>query len=337
MIKYIGSKRLLVEDIYKASKTYPTATSVVDLFSGTSRVGFFFRQKGLRVFANDYNEYAYTIAQCYIQADKEKVEKNAIKLIKELNKISGKAGYFTETFCIKSRYFQPKNGKRVDAIREEIERKSLYPELKAVLLVSLMEGADRVDSTVGVQMAYIKKWATRSYNDLELRVPSLLPQSKYGKSYAYMLDASEAVRKIKADIFYIDPPYNQHSYLGNYHIWETLIKWDKPKFYGIACKREECKIRKSDYNSKRKIHEAFDDIIVNLNTKLIVVSFNNEGFITKKEMEKILSQRGKVLIYEKEYKRYVGAQIGIYNHNGEKVGKVSHLKNKEYIYVVKVS
>jgi adenine-specific DNA-methyltransferase len=35
-----------------------------------------------------------------------------------------------------------------------------------------------------------------------------------------------------------------------------------------------------------------------------------------------------------DYKRYVGAQIGIYNPRGEKVGRVSHLRNKELLYIV---
>ena len=89
--------------------------------------------------------------------------KNPPKIIHELNALPGQAGYFTETFCERSRFFQPKNGARIDAIREFIESKDFEPELKAVLLVSLMEAADRVDSTTtGVQMAYLKKWAARS-------------------------------------------------------------------------------------------------------------------------------------------------------------------------------
>lgn len=336
-VKYLGSKRKLLPEIIKQLHVLPDAKSVLDLFSGTSRVGQAFKREGYQVFSNDHNAYAFTLAKCYVQADKGKWEDQASKLIKELNCLKGSSGYFTETFCRKSRYFQPKNGARVDAIREEILRKGLPPELEAIALVSLLEAADRVDSTAGVQMAYLKQWAARAHNDLELRVPVLIPRAAHGKSRAFQMEALDAVKKLEADVLYLDPPYNQHSYLGNYHIWETLVLWDKPEVYGIACKRIDCKDRKSPFNSKLRYKQAFSDIIHAASPKLIIVSFSNEGYWDREDMEKLLSTKGEVIIQEIDYKRYVGAQIGIYNLEGKKVGKVSHTGNKEYLYIVKTS
>jgi len=334
MIKYIGSKRTLVPLICEVIESIPQVQSVLDLFSGTSRVGHALKKRGFQVHANDHNAYAATLATCYVQADREDVLDDAKRLILELNRLPGRPGYFTETFCIKSRYFQPKNGERIDAIREEIARKCLDPELEAVLLVSLMEAADRVDSTTGVQMAYLKQWAPRSYEDLELRVPDVLPRARAGRGSAHRLDALEAITRLSADVAYIDPPYNQHSYLGNYHIWETLVLWDKPPVYGRACKRIDCRKRKSSFNSREQAGLAMRTIIEKVQAKHLVVSFNNEGFFTKDEMIEMLSARGEVIVIEQDYKRYVGAQIGIYNPRGEKVGKVSHLHNTEYLFVV---
>jgi adenine-specific DNA-methyltransferase len=272
--------------------------------------------------------------ECTVQADRERVEKRASKLIAELNRLPGKAGYFTETFCIRSRFFQPKNGERVDAIREEIERKGLDPELRAVLLTSLMEAADRVDSTTGLQMAYLKSWAPRAYNDLALRVPALLPRARNGPGEAFQLDALQAAADFTADCVYLDPPYNQHSYLSNYHIWESLVLWDKPPVYGVACKRKECRKRRSAFNSKRAFRETFERLLSRVQSSFLVVSFNNEGFIAREEMVQLLGSRGQVAVVEVDYDRYVGARIGIYNPSGVKVGKVSHLRNKEYLFVV---
>ena len=157
---------------------------------------------------------------------------------------------------MKSRFFQPKNGERIDAIREAIARRGLDPELEAVMLVSLMEAADRVDSTTGLQMAYLKEWAPRAHNDLELRLPDVLPRAAHGKGCATCLDAQEAARTLEADVAYLDPPYNQHSYLGNYHIWESLVRWDKPEVYGVACKRVDVKERRSIFNSRPKSADA---------------------------------------------------------------------------------
>ncbi len=334
MIKYLGSKRLLVERIVDCIKQL-SVRRVFDVFSGTSRVGHALKAQGYQVFANDHNRYAHCLAQCYVEADAEKLKAASEKLVREFNELAGKPGYFTETFCVKARYFQPHNGARVDAIREAIAKKGLEPDLEAVLLTSLMEAADRVDSTTGVQMAFLKQWAARSYNELTLRVPELLPSAKHGAGRALNLDALEAAQEVHADLAYIDPPYNQHSYLGNYHVWESLVRWDKPEAYGIAQKRSDVRTRKSAYNSKRFAMQAFQTLIDQVHAKYLLVSFNDEGYFDRETLERMLSSRGRAEVIEMPFKRYVGAQIGIYNPRGEKVGKISHLKNREYLYLVK--
>jgi len=334
VIKYIGSKRTLIPQIVRVVRALPAARCVVDLFSGTCRVGHALKASGYRVLANDHNAYAEILARCYVQADREEVHGDATRLVKEFNRLKGSPGYFTETFCVKSRFFQPKNGERVDAIREEIARKAFEPELEAVMLVSLMEAADRVDSTTGLQMAYLKDWAPRSHKDLELRVPNVLRRAKFGKGEAYRLDAVEAASRLEGDVAYLDPPYNQHSYLSNYHIWETLVLWDKPEVYGVACKRVDCRARKSQFNQRADIESALRSVVEAVKAPVLMVSFNNEGFVSREAMERLLGEAGQVIVLENDYKRYVGAQIGIYNPRGEKVGKVSHLRNKEYLYLV---
>jgi adenine-specific DNA-methyltransferase len=191
-----------------------------------------------------------------------------------------------------------------------------------------------VDSTTGIQMAYLKKWAPRAYNPLELRVPQILPRAPAGKSIAHQMDATEAVECLSADVAYIDPPYNQHKYLGNYHIWESLVLWDKPEVYGIACKRVDCRTRFSAFNSKVGAREAMRRVIQGVKARYMVVSFSNEGYFTRQEMEEILKTRGEVRVMEQEFRRYIGARIGIYSPTGNKVGNVSHVTNTEYVYVV---
>ena len=334
MIKYLGSKRTLLPLIGGVVAALKDAHTAIDLFSGTSRVGHALKRAGLRVVANDLNAYAATLARCYVQADLDDVAHDARLLIAEFNALPGRPGYVTDTFCEQSRFFQPKNGARIDAIREAIVDKGLPPELEAVCLVSLMEAADRVDSTCGVQMAYLKQWSRRAHHDLTLRLPELLPRPERGRCLALHHDAIDVVNDLSADVIYLDPPYNQHSYLGNYHVWESLVLWDKPAVYGKACKRVDNLERKSAFNRKTTIEAAVKDIVRLVDARLLLVSFSNEGYISREAMEALLAERGPVHVIATDYQRYVGARIGIHGPGGDVVGAISHLRNLEYLYIV---
>ena len=331
MIKYIGSKRKLVAELLQLVAALPRVHGVLDLFSGTARVGRALRAAGYTVTANDHNMYAFTLANCYVAADGERLVPEARRRLAELNGLPGTPGYFTRTFCEDARYFQPKNGARIDAIREAIAERPLEPELEALLLVSLMEAADRVDSTVGLQMAYLKQWAARAHNDLELRLPELVAGPK---GRALMLDATACARLGGHDVVYIDPPYNQHKYLNNYHVWESLVRWDKPEVYGVARKRVDCQSYTSDYNSRVRIHAALRELIDTLDARYLIVSFNDEGYVNESDMRAILARRGPVAVLRVDFQRYVGAKIGIYNPAGVKTGTIGKLQNKELIFVV---
>src|SRR5262247_1213585 len=275
MIKYLGSKGVLLPRILELIEPLRGVRTVLDVFSGTSRVAHALKRRGYRVHANDHNAYAATLAACYVQADRRRWHEPASRLIAELERVPGRAGWFTETFCVRSRYLQPENGARVDAIRERIASLSLESELEAIALVSLMEAADRVDSTVGVQMAYLKRWAPRSFQPLALRVPELLD----GEGSASCLEARVAAERFPADLAYLDPPYNQHSYLGNYHVWESLVRWDKPDVYGVAMKRVDVRERPSDFNRRGAIAAALDAVLAAVQARHLIVSFSDEGYL----------------------------------------------------------
>lgn len=339
MIKYLGSKRVLLPAIVDAvTRPHPRGPvcSVLDLFSGTSRVGHALKRAGLRVIANDHTAYAHTLATCYVQADHERTARDAERLLAELARLPGRAGFFTETYCERSRYLHPRNGERVDAIRDEIERLGVEQELRAVLLTALIEAADRVDSTVGLQMAFLKSWAPRALRPLELRMPELLPRAGAGPGAAHALDAREAAGAFEADVAYLDPPYNQHAFLANYHVWETLARWDRPGVYGTACKREDCRTRRSDFNSRVRCGAALRDVVSRLRVRRLVVSFSADGFLGATELGAILATRGPVRVEAHEHPRYVGARIGIYNPRGERVGTPGRLRTTEYVYTVEV-
>lgn len=332
MIKYLGSKKRLVPvlgDLFSKSG----ASTALDLFAGTTRVAQEFKRRGGVVTAVDLSRYSKVFADCWIATDADSVnERELTDALRHLSSLPGDPGYFTDTFCVQSRFFQPKNGARVDAIRDVLETEYRGSPLFPILLTSLILAADRVDSTTGVQMAYVKQWADRSFNDLELRVPDLLP----GAGVAIQGDAVELAPSLGPfDLAYLDPPYNQHRYFSNYHIWETLVAWDRPEHYGVACKRIDNRddSTKSRFNEKRNIASAFRSVIKSLDAETLVISYNNESWVSQEELLDMCSQFEEVQLLAFDSKRYVGAQIGIYNPSGEKVGKVSHLRNHEWVVV----
>ena len=334
MIKYLGSKRTLV-GVLGAIAEAVEAQTAVDLFTGTTRVAQELKRRGLTVTATDVATYSQVLSDCYIATDARQVDEQELdRELERLNAVPGEPGYFTETFCEASRFFQPKNGARVDAIRNLLETDYRHSPLYPVLLTSLMLAADRVDSTTGLQMAYLKQWAPRAHNDLELRRPGLLP----GAGHTVAGDVMTTVDHLApADLVYLDPPYNQHRYFTNYHIWETLVRWDAPEHYGIACKRLDSRDAetKSVFNVKREMPAALASVIRRTQGDVVVVSYNDESWITAEQMTRSLRDAGHedVRIVAFDSKRYVGAQIGIFNPAGEKVGRVSRLRNVEHLFV----
>ncbi|MEP6815069.1 MAG: DNA adenine methylase, partial [Marmoricola sp.] len=217
MIKYLGSKRLRVPVLGRIAEASGSRTAL-DLFTGTTRVAQEFKRHGLDVTAVDVATYAEVLGGCYIGTDADTLSRDELAdALDRLNRLKGHRGYVTRTFCEQSRYFRPENGRRIDAVREAIEDHAGTP-LHPVLLTSLLLAADRVDSTTGLQMAYLKQWSPRSAQPLTLVEPALLP----GPGRAVRGDATSLVDELPAvDLAYLDPPYNQHRYFTNYHVWET--------------------------------------------------------------------------------------------------------------------
>ncbi|HUF98183.1 MAG TPA: DNA adenine methylase [Ilumatobacter sp.] len=332
MIKYLGSKRRLVPALAEMCRR-SGANTALDLFTGTTRVAQAFKQQGALVTAVDVARYSEVFAQTYIEADQTTVDLAALDTaLTELNALPGEPGYFTSTFCIESRFFQPHNGARVDAIRDAIARDHAGSPLEPILLTSLLLAADRVDSTTGLQMAYVKQWAKRASNHLELRMPHLLP----GTGSAVRGDAVTTAATLGSfDLAYLDPPYNQHRYFTNYHIWETLVAWDHPEYYGVACKRIDARDddTKSVFNRKREMPAALAATIGSVDAEVVIVSYNDESWVSLDDLRDMASIHGDVVALAFDSKRYVGAQIGIHNPQGVRVGEVNRTRNLEYMLV----
>jgi adenine-specific DNA-methyltransferase len=327
VIKYLGSKRLLAPLIGDAAEALG-ARSAADLFAGTTRVGQALRRRGITVLSTDPASYSEDFGIAYLEAgDRGRLP----RLLAELRAAEPMRGYVTRTFCEDARYFHPDNGMRIDGIRAAIDRLDVDRHERGLLLTSLIEAADRVDSTVGVQMAYLKRWAPRALRPLELREPEQVPGPP---GSAVRRDANHLAGELGGiDVAYLDPPYNQHSYFSNYHVWETLHRGDQPDHYGVACKRADCRTTKSAYNSRRGAATALAELVGRTAATWILLSFSDESYHDLRDVRALLAERGHVGAVAVGSKRYVGATIGIHNPQGQRVGTVSHVRNTEVLFV----
>jgi adenine-specific DNA-methyltransferase len=170
-------------------------------------------------------------------------------------------------------------------------------------------------------------------------MPDVLSRPAAGACEGHQIDALElcAARSADADIVYLDPPYNQHSYLGNYHVWESLVRWDRPEVYGVAMKRTEVRERWSPFNRRGTIAAALREVVARVRARWLVVSFSDEGYLAPAAVRALLAERGRVRVARIPHRRYIGAAIGIYNPRGEKVGTPGPRTNRECLFVVEVA
>lgn len=262
------------------------------------------------------------------------------RVIAYLNGLPGVKGFIYENYSpsgtkskkYQRQFFTDSNAMKIDAIREKIQEwldlQMIMEEEFYVLLVSLIDEADYVANMSGTYGAFLKIWRSVALNHLTLKVPELILSDK--EHEIYLEDANKLVRKIEADILYIDPPYNRRQYASNFHLPETIARWDNPPIYGKTGLRPYDNQR-SDYNCTTKALSAFRDLIEHARARYICVSYNDEGIIPQQDMYRVLSARGRVAFYQQPYRRFRTESDHEHRHYKRKDDRVA-----EYLYVVKV-
>lgn len=323
--RYLGSKQKMLSFINNVVKENTNEINVVaDIFGGTGVVADLFRSQGKKVIVNDILTSNYVSYETWF--GNEDVDRNKIhNIIKRLNLLEGFSGYVTQNFG--NKYFSLDNAKKIDAIREEIENIDFVNgREKAFLLTSLLYAMDKVANTVGHFDAYRKRMD--SYKPLVLRVPDI---NKNRGNRIFNEDANNLVRKIKADLVYIDTPYNSRGYESAYHVLENVIEWKKPEVEGVARKAINRKEKSSEY-TKVRAPQAFEDLIMHIDARYILVSYNNmakkgnarsNAKISNKEIISILEKRGEVQTFDTEFNVFTTGKSRIKDH-------------KELLYLCKI-
>lgn len=342
-VKLIGSKRKLTDYIKNmiASECGQINTAI-DVFTGTTRVAQALRSENISVTTSDLSWASEAYAQTFVHNGDNR---HLAPLIAQLNNITPEADWLTKYYCdvLSSdgkggivKVWQERNGMKADAIRNHIETLSIEPWEKMTLITSLIFALDKVDNTVGLQQAYLKEWCTRSHNELVLTLPALIwnpdtePTPVTGQHFVG--DALK-IQYPSADLAYLDPPYSPHSYSTYYHIWDSIVRWDKPGVDLKTNRREDRCARNDKYdntnesawNRKAQALKAFDDLILRLDTKYVLVSYSSDSLVPIQDLIALCETHGKVTVERIDYKRHIMCKIGMMGDDKDIIEKNQEL------------
>jgi len=343
-MRFIGNKENLVEKIYQIMQSKKiSGNSIFDFFAGTTNVGKFFKKLDFQVYSSDLLYFSYILQRTYIQNNQnltfDKLLKNInIKsrslfttplnlVVEHLNNSEISEGFIYQNYTpegtadleLPRMYFNNENGKIIDTIRQQIENWKTHELIDEdeyfTLLACLIETVPFYANVSGIYAAFHKQWDPRAVKKLKLRPVETVKNKK--QNFSYNDNSVNLLEKIKADIFYLDPPYNQRQYAPNYHLMETIAKYDNPVIKGVSGMRNYENQKSLFCNSETGLQELHK-IAENGKFKTLILSYNTEGIMPKTKIVSILEQFGSVELVEFDYLRFKS------NNNGES-------KHKKYI------
>lgn len=355
-IKYVGSKlKLLPAILSLAHKT--KAQTILDGFSGTTRVSQAFAQRGYTVLCNDSAVWSEVFGTCYLLGGKQ--GRNYRELIERLNAVPPRDGWFTEHYggdsnggCSiqndgRKKPWQKHNTRKLDGIREEIENLHLGKIDKSVALTSLILALDRVDSTIGHYASYLNDWSPRSYNNLQLTVPKLV--DSHAEHQVFRRDIFDLAGELSVDLAYFDPPYGSNNekmppsrvrYASYYHVWTSVCLYDRPELFGKVKRRKDTsdKIAASVFEEFRKGDDGRFSVVIAIerllkitNARWIILSYSSGGRATADELNEVISRSGRLVeVVELDYKKNVMAEMKWTNE----WLRAAEKPNKEFLFLI---
>lgn len=337
-MRYIGNKENILDKIYSILKKHNIeGKTFFDFFAGTTNVGKYFKQKGYQIYSSDILYLSYCLQKAYIENNKEPKFSKLLKEIPQnlsnnlflkpleivlnyLNSIKGIEGFIynnytpsgTANISVQRKYFIDENGKKIDAIRKQIEDwknlKLINNNEYFILLACLIEAVGFYSNISGVYAAFQKNWDKRALKLFKLKAIKIFNNNI--KNYVFYDDSMNLLKDCDVDILYLDPPYNERQYAPNYHILETIAKYDDPDIHGITGIRPYIS-QKSRFCNVKTALEDLNKIADISKYKYLILSYNSEGIMPSNKIIEILKQYGNVILEQFEYTRFKSNNKGL--------------------------
>lgn len=336
-MNYIGSKHKLSDfiqtTVHSVCGEDLSQKVCCDLFAGTGVVGQAFKPKVKTVIANDLEYYSYVLNRAQLC---EVFGKEEHLLCQELDALQGVTGFVSKNYGEYGKenrlYFSQENAEKIDAMRTTIEN---WKEVSKIsegqyfsLLATLLKAADKVANTASVYGAFLKNIKPSARRTLQLvkqAPPTHSLKKEATQHLVFNLDANELIKKIEGDILYLDPPYNARQYGANYHLLNTIAK------YNIFTPRGKTGLpdyNKSAYCSKRTVAESLDELIKNAQFKHVFLSYNNEGLLPQDTVRTILEHYGRYNLVTTKYQRFKADKTENRNHKATSTTEQLHILEK---------
>ncbi len=333
-MNYIGSKYKLSDfiksTIYSVVGNDLSDKVFCDLFAGTGIVGRNFKKEVRRVISNDFEYYSFVLNKNYIENHLE-IE-NKEELIQELNNLPLiESGFIYQNYCLgsgsKRQYFSDENGQKIDTIRTKIQEwrqdNKINDNQYYFLLASLLESADKVANTASVYGAFLKHLKKSAQKELVLESADF--EINNNEHQVFNQNSNDLIQNIQGDILYLDPPYNSRQYGSNYHMLNTISKYEKFEPKG---KTGLPKYQKSQYCSKNFVLQEFENLIQNADFEYIFLSYNNEGLMSVNDVKNVMNKYGNYHLEKIDYQRFKADKTENRNHKATKTEEYLHILKK---------
>ncbi len=333
-MNYIGSKYKLSDfiksTIYSMVGNDLSDKVFCDLFAGTGIVGRNFKKEVQQVISNDFEYYSFVLNKNYIGNHLEINDKQT--LIDELNNLPLiENGFIFQNYCLGSgsnrQYFSDENGKKIDTIRTKIQEwkqaNSINESQYYFLLASLLESADKVANTASVYGAFLKHLKKSAQKEFILENADF--EINDNEHQVFNQNSNELIQHIQGDILYLDPPYNARQYGSNYHMLNTIAKYEQFEPKG---KTGLPTYQKSKYCSKNFVLNEFENLIKNAEFEYIFLSYNNEGLMSVNDVKNVMSKYGNYYLEKTDYQRFKSDKTESRNHRANKTEEYLHILQK---------
>lgn len=337
-MRYIGNKTSLLDIIKDTISNYPDIRSITDCFAGSGSVSKEL-SKNWSISSNDNMYYSYVLQYCILKLqnlDFSKIGKTDEDILYYFNNIPENeliSGFIHKNYTpsglneYNRMYFTEENGKIIDTIRiktNEWKDNNLITDNEYFWIIgNLLNSVSKIANTTGVFGAYLKSFNKTSSRKLQY-VNCFTEYTENNTNECTCMDGRNLIDSQESDLLYMDPPYNNRQYCDNYHLLETIAKYDTPEIHGKTGNRSDVS-QKSNFCKTRKVRDEFHYYFSHCKSAYVLLSYSSDGIVPKDDLISIINTYGTILSFQEiPYRKYKSSVVGtnvvnefliLYNNN----------------------